>query len=78
MPKSGYEKWSDDELQQENYRLMAERSAIGEKQDEIRVVLNARVAETRAAQVLEGLTPGQRDVLIAAATAQIEMEGKVV
>lgn len=72
MPKSGYEKWSDDELQQENYRLMAERSAIGEKQDEIRVVLNARVAETRAAQVLEGLTPGQRDVLIEAAVAQRE------
>lgn len=69
---SDYSVLTDDELQQENYRLMAERSAIKEQQEAIRSVLNARVAEKKAADVLEGLTPEQRDVLIEAAVAQRE------
>lgn len=64
-----YAKLSDDELWAENKRLMAERTAIGDQQDAIRAVLNGRIAGAKATEILEGLTPGQRDVLIEAAAA---------
>lgn len=63
------ESLTDDELWAELQRLQAERTAIGDQQDDVRAVLNQRAADAQAAAILEGLTPGQRDVLVQAATA---------
>ncbi len=65
-----YESLTDDELWAALQGLQAERTAIGDRQAEIRAVINKRAADAKASEILEGLTPGQRDVLIEAAAAQ--------
>ena len=64
------ESLTDDELWAALQELQAERTAIGDRQDEIRAVINKRAADARASEILDGLTPDQRNVLIEAAVAQ--------
>lgn len=62
---------SDAELQAENYRLQAERTAIGEKQEKLIQEFSRRKQLKRAEALLAGVTDAERDVIIAVATAQI-------
>jgi hypothetical protein len=71
-----YRKLSDSELEAANQKLQAERSKIGDEQDRIAKVRDERFHESRAASILEGMSPGERDVLIEAAVAQAKMEAK--
>jgi hypothetical protein len=75
-PQKHYEGLSDEELEAANQTLQAERSKIGEEQDRIAKIRDERSAKARAAQVLEGMSAGERDVLIEAASAQAKLEAK--
>lgn len=69
-----YRGLSDEELESENQKLQAERSKIGDEQDRIAKVRDERYHKARAAALLEGMSPGERDVLIEAASAQAESD----
>lgn len=71
-----YRGLTDEELEVENQKLQAERSKIGDEQDRIARVRDERFHKARAAAVLEGMSPGERDVLIEAAVAAAGAEAK--
>lgn len=74
--KAEYEKLSDVELEKENQRLQDERVKIGQEQERIAAIRDQRSAEARATMLLDGLSSGERDVLIEAAAARVESESK--
>lgn len=69
-----YRGLTDEELEAENQKLQAERSKIGDEQDRIARVRDERSAKARAASVLDGMSPTERDVLIEAAVAQAKSD----
>ncbi len=66
-----FESLSDEELEQHNQALQAQRTAIGEEQDALVAVRNRRTNEAQAAAKLEGLDESGLNVLIEAATAKL-------
>ncbi len=71
-----YKGLSVEELEAENQKLQAERSKVGDEQDRIAKVRDERSAKARADSILDGISPGELDVLIEAATAQAKSEAK--
>lgn len=66
-----FEKLSDEELEKYNQDLQAARTAIGDEQDALVAVRNRRSAEEQANRILEGMAPGDLDVLVKAAAAKL-------
>lgn len=66
-----FEKLSDEELEKYNQDLQAARTAIGDEQEALVAVRNRRSAEAQATRILEGMAPGDLDVLVKAAAAKL-------
>ena len=71
MPQPKYDNLSDEELIAANQTLMAKRTEIGEEQDRIAAVLNARATERKIAAALEQFSDAERDVLVQAVAANV-------
>lgn len=77
MPsKADLAKLSDEVLEKEINAVANERTKLGEKQDELAAERDRRFQEAQAARVLDGMSAGERDVLIEAAKARVKSEGK--
>lgn len=62
---------SDEELEAANKALQKARTELGEIQDKLVAVRDRRTAEAAAEAKLAGMSPGELDVLIEAATAKL-------
>ncbi len=71
-----YKGLSDEALEAANQKLQAERSKIGEEQERLAKIRDERAQKIRAQQILDGLSAGERDVLIKAAAAEAKLEAK--
>jgi hypothetical protein len=57
-------------LEAELHRLQAERTAIGDRQDEVRAVLDAKLTTESADRIVAGLSGAQRDAVVKAVEAR--------
>ena len=67
---------TEDELVAENQKLMRQKDAIRDSQREINAELSNRAALRRVQAALEGLTPGQKDLVIQGVTAEAKAGGR--
>lgn len=73
---SDFASMSDEELEAGNKALQAERTRLGEVQDALCEVRNRRSNEAQAEAKLAGMSEGELNVLIEAATARLSLEAK--